>query len=461
MAFADSRWLLPALVVASAACNDPVRPTPAEPGMDVIIDSDPSGADVVLDGLATGQTTPATLSGLTATSHSAILSADSNGVRYEVSVSFVPSTDSVTSFTAPLGFRCLGSPCGGTEHTAGDLRFFTRPNGSLLYAGGNQELFWPASSTQNFYVAAGMPMFVGVDSRGDTAAIGQYDGIMLYGRPAREIEEAPFALRQSAWFLPPAAVASMNVSRGIRGIQVDEEVIGGPEAPDGLLLRLTFTNVTDQPAYVLADPLATGSISYSDVWIGFALDADVGVSEDDLVGYDADPSRRMAYIYDSDFSEASFSADWSARPGLIGIRVAEAPAGTSVRMNAWPRVLDWKANALRALEVGGLGFAAEPTGFAWVTASGTRDTHPDAAIGIQPTAIDDYRIVVAAGPLSLAPGESASVAVLLAIAEPTPGTFVSGTVVAPGDPADTGRPLFAIAADLRDAFVAAEALLTR
>jgi hypothetical protein len=429
-------------------------------GLSVLGHPSRGAATVALDGVATGLVTPTTLTGLTVEGHSLRMAVDSNGVTYEVDVTFVPSTDSVTSFTAPLGFRCFQPPCGGIQHTAGDIRFFTRPNGALLYAGGNQELFWPAA-TNNFYVAAGMPMFVGVDSRGDTAAIGQYDGVMLYGRPAREIVETPFRLRQSAWVLPPAAVASSDAIRGVRGIRIDEEVIGGPEAPDGLLLRLTFTNVTDRTSYLLADPQAVGGITYSNAWLGFALDADVGASDDDLVGYDADPTRRMAYVYDSDFAESAFSADWQARPALVGIRVAEAPAGTVVRMNAWPRNLDWKATALRAFESGGLNFDPEPTGFAWVTASGERDTHPDAAIGVQPTVPDDYRIVVTAGPVSLAPGESATVAILLAIAEPSPGTFTSGIAVAPGDPADTSRPLFAVAAALRDAFVEAEALLAR
>jgi len=446
-----------ALALVAAACGDPMRPTPPEIGMDVLVDSDPTGAAVAVDGTDTGLSTPATLTGLTSEPHRVQMFIDSNGVRYSVDVSFFPSPDSVISFTAPLGFRCFASPCGGTEHTAGDIRFRVRPNGSLIYAGGNQELFWPAS-TENFYVATGAPMFAGVDSRGDTVAIGPYDGATLYGRPPRVVVDAPFQLQQSTWILPPASVTSVAT---VRGIQIDEEVIGGAEAPDALLLRLTFTNVTDRLSYRLADPGAGAGLTFTQAYVGFALDADVGVPEDDLVGYDPASGRRSVYVYDEAFAEPSFSADWQARPGLIGLRVAEAPPAASVRMNAWPRDLDWKANGLRALEPNGFGFDSEQSGYDWVAASGPRDTHADAAIGVQPTTADDYRIVVSVGPLSLAPGQSASVAILLAIAEPSPGTFTSGVAVPPGDPADETRALFAVAGALRDAFLEAEALLAR
>lgn len=446
-----------AAAVVGAACGDPTRPTPPEIGMDVVVDSDPTGAAVALDGEDTGLTTPATLSGLTSESHTVDMAIDSNGVGYSVQATFVPSPDSVISFIAPLGFRCFVAPCGATTHNAGDILFRTMPNGALVFAGADDELFWPAA-TSNAYAATGAALFAAVDSDGDTVAVGPYDSALLYGRPAREIVESPFRLRQSAWVLPPATVTGVVSARGMR---VDEEVIGGPEAPDALLLRLTFTNVTDQTSYVLADPAAAGGITFTDAFVGFALDADVGVSEDDLVGYDADPARLMVYVYDSEFAEASFSADWQTRPGLVGLRVAEAPAGATVRMNAWPRDLDWKAGALRALQSGGPLFDPEATGYPWVSASGARDTIADPAIGVQPTVPNDYRIVVSAGPLSLAPGQSASVAILIALAEPTPGTFTSGMVTPPGDPTDEARPLFAVAQALRDAFLQAEALLSR
>lgn len=446
-----------AAAAAVSACGDPIRPTPPEIGQDVVVDSDPTGAAVVLDGDDTGLTTPATLSGLTSESHEVQMSIDSNGVRYSVNATFVPSTDSVISFIAPLGFRCFIAPCGATEHTAGDIRFRTMPNGALVFAGFADEMFWPAA-TSNGYAATGAALFAAVDSNGDTVALGPYDSGILYGRPAREIVESPFRLRQSAWVLPPSTVTGVASARGMR---VDQEVIGGPEAPDGLLLRLTFTNVTDRTSYVLADPAAAGGITFNDAYVGFALDGDVGVSEDDLVGYDADPARLTAYVYDSDFSESSFSADWRARPGLVGLRVAEAPAGAAVRMNAWPRALDWKASALRLLEPSGPLFEEEATGYPWVSASGARDTIPNAAIGVQPTAPADYRIVVSAGPVALAPGQSATVSILLALAEPSPGTFTSGVVTPPGDPTDETRPLFSVAQALRDSFLQAEALLSR
>jgi hypothetical protein len=69
------------------------------------------------------------------------------------------------------------------------------------------------------------------------------------------------------------------------------------------------------------------------------------------------------------------------------------------------------------------------------------------------------RVSVTAGPLTLAPGEQAEIVLAVAFARPASGTYQSGTLVAPGDPFDTNRALYSIAALLRERMVAAQALL--
>lgn len=80
-------------------------------------------------------------------------------------------------------------------------------------------------------------------------------------------------------------------------------------------------------------------------------------------------------------------------------------------------------------------------------------------IGYAPTAPDDYRILASAGPLRLAPGDSATLTVAVVIAEPQPGTFVSGQAVTPGDPLDPNRQILQVAEGLRQLAIAAEELL--
>jgi hypothetical protein len=70
----------------------------------------------------------------------------------------------------------------------------------------------------------------------------------------------------------------------------------------------------------------------------------------------------------------------------------------------------------------------------------------------------DLRMMVTAGPVTLAPGDSAAVTVAVVLAQPAPGTFTSGTVLDPGNPTDDTRALVATAAPLRARAQAAAAL---
>jgi hypothetical protein len=60
----------------------------------------------------------------------------------------------------------------------------------------------------------------------------------------------------------------------------------------------------------------------------------------------------------------------------------------------------------------------------------------------------DVRLSVSAGPLRLAPGDSAAITVAIILAEPVPDSFTPGTQVEPGDPADRTRVLYGVAANL-------------
>ena len=122
----------------------------------------------------------------------------------------------------------------------------------------------------------------------------------------------------------------------------------------------------------------------------------------------------------------------------------DAPAGSTIALNAWPRGSDWNA-----------GDGTERSG--WYHFSGTR-VRPELApadipgqhIGYAPNTPGDYRMSVSAGPLTLAPGESATISVAVILAFPTPGSFVSGQSIPPENPTVTNRPIQTIAKDLLD-----------
>ncbi|HUH13279.1 MAG TPA: hypothetical protein VMK65_09220, partial [Longimicrobiales bacterium] len=269
--------------------------------------------------------------------------------------------------------------------------------------------------------------------------------------------EGEFRLAQTAWIIPPAEVRQA-VRPTVRGLEMVEEILAGGPAQGSVVVRVTFRNITDRPSYHTLDHHAVGGITYRDVWVGMAVDADVGASEDDLVTYF--PSLDMAVTFDADFRESTFSTDWRERPGLVGLRVLEHPVGTSVRLNAWPRHLDWQAEGLRAISSS----RGEPerTGWRWLSATQTvLSNHASAQIGHAPSTPADYRMSAAAGPLTLAPGEAATVTLAVVFAAPEPGTFTSGMAVPAGEPGDLGRQIYHIGSGLRAEAVAAEALAAR
>src|SRR5690606_5513091 len=115
--------------------------------------------------------------------------------------------------------------------------------------------------------------------------------------------------------------------------------------------------------------------------------------------------------------------------------------------NSWYNDFDWSA-----------GRPGEQAGYGVL--SGTREfgpEHPHPQIGHMPAVPGDLRMSVAAGPLTLAPGDDAQIVVAVAIAAPA-APFTSGEVLAPGDPLDSGRALNSVAANLYARMLAAEGI---
>ncbi|HEX6133618.1 MAG TPA: hypothetical protein VFZ24_06635 [Longimicrobiales bacterium] len=445
--------LLSLLLLLSGACREGDGPAdPTTPDARIFLTSDPNGARIGIDNRNTGLVTPDTI-GLRRGERLIELVLDSAGFIYDYAVILgVAPTDSVGSLMLPLGLQChqpIGA-CMAAAHrqyeTAG-LRFAYSGVGSLFYTQGSGEgITWPGSGNDS-YASSGMPVLAGL-ANGREVALGLYDHSMLVGRPAPRLTRtgSTFRLVSVSWILPPNDLAvSANT---VRGIQLEQEVIADDAVTGVLIVRLRFRNVSDDLlVHAFAPHIQRSTVTYTDTWIGFALDPDIGAATDDRVSYDVD--RSMVFAYDSDFAESQFSSAAATAPGLVGLRVLEAPPGTGVLLNAWPLPGDWFA-----------GSQSEIFGHGMLTGSNIYiPEHAHAQIGHLPPAGDDTRFSVTAGPLTLEPGDEAEIIVAIAVAPPTPGTFVSGTAMAPGDPLDTARALYEVAADLRARMAAAEGLL--
>lgn len=421
------------------------------------VGSDPPGATILLDGEDTGRITPDTLRDLDAGVHELTIRLDTLGDTYGYRADVQIAPDTLLALEAPLLLRCVSEDCFASEtqyHERGRIRFATRAGGALLHrAGSGGGILWPVG-TDNSYVSVGAAVFAGVIPDGRTFALGPYNlgeevGYVV-GRPAPQLEDdgERLSFRQSNWIVPPPNLLARATARGIA---IDQQVIARSDVEDALLIRLVFRNITDKPLYRFLDRALQGGLTYEDAYIGFVLDGDVGDADDDLISYA--PDLDLAFVYDSDFREPELEGGWADRPGLVGVRVLAAPADATVILNGWPRAVgqqsvDWVA-----------GTASEPAGLAWLSGSQTvLPNHDHPRIGFAAPSPGDMRVSVSAGPLTLAPGDSAAITIAVVLAPPVEGTYASGTVLEPGDPTDAGRGLLHIAELLLERARAAEAL---
>ena len=442
--------VLTALSITAAACSDDEVVSPGERGS-LEVTSDPQGAVVELDGSNTGKVTPATFWDLSGR-HSVVVRLDRDGIAYGYRSQVEVSGDSLHRIHGPLMFRCERN----TQNAAtcllsavrnrdlGRLRIASQATGALMHRTGSGDgLLWPLGSS-NSYAAIGMPL-IAMLSASDTVALGIYDYDHLAGRPEPTMttgaERSIF--RQTTWILPTPAVL-LSTAPTVRGIEVNEELIAAPNS-DVVFIKLTFRNITNRDSYRAADPIAVppGGLTFTNVYVGFGMDVDIGAAEDDFITYE--PALDMVYAYDSNFQEPTFSSGNQQTPALVGLRLLEKPANTTAILNAWPNVFgtqsaDWTAATI-----------SQRTGYGIL--SGIRSITPDhegQQIGFTPATPSDFRMSVSAGPVTLGPGQETSITLALIIAQPDAGQFTSGTAVAPGNPTVADRQIRKVAATLID-----------
>lgn len=423
-------------------CREADQPVGPGSNSRVEVVSDPAGASIILDGTSTGKVTPDLLRDLSGL-HEILVRLDRDGVTYGYRTQVQVKGDSLIRVSGPLTMRCTEATCAinyQKYHDLGDLRISSNPNGALFYYNGNGAGLYYPTGTSNTYVAMGMPVIAMLSGTRDTLALGVYDVSFLAGRPAPNVTKtsSQYTMTQTTWIVPPTSLIINSPSMPtVRGIRVDEELIGVTATNDVAFVKLTFTNITNNANYQATDPIVPAAgLRFDEVYVGMALDPDIGDAADDIITYD--PELEMVYSYDMDFRE-QFSSGKSDKPALVGMRIISASNANRV-LNGWLSGVDYHA-----------GEATER--FGWGYLSGKKSPAPDyggTQIGHVPVNPGDYRMSVTAGPLTLAPGESTSVVVAIIVAEPVAGTYQSGTVVLPGDPLDNSRAIAKIAAALHD-----------
>jgi len=447
------RFWIATSVLLAAACRQGDGPT--SPGnARVFVSSDPPGARLIVDDRDTGLRTPDTLRGLGGR-HNISAQMDTFGATYGFTARvFLANVDSLFTISGPLVNRCAEVLCYANQfryYSVNRVRFASNPVGNFFFerGSGGDGLLWP-SVTNNSYASGSMIGFAGILGA-DTVALGVYDNAYLAGRPAPELTQTQdrIDLRQRTWIVPsPGSIMRPTV----RGLEVSQHLIATQATDDLVLLRLVFRNITHLPLYAALDP-TTPEIGrvYDQVYIGFLLDADIGTANDDALSYDKD--QNLAFAYDARFEEGDFGGGFNRAPGLIGLKMVEAPPGTTIVLNGWTSQgvgsADWFSGQI-----------SERAG--WAMLSGTRPyqpDHTDPRIGHLPLGPGDVRLSVSAGPLRLVPGDSAAVTVAILLADPAPGLFTPGTLLEPGDPTDKTRVLYAVAANLLAKAAQAEAAL--
>jgi hypothetical protein len=450
--------LAAAVALSTTACRDEDGPTgPGANAVAILIDSDPAGASIVIDDNDTGARTPDTVL-VNPGEHTLQLRLDSAGFTYDYNAFLrIIRTDSVLSLRAPMSLQCPleGSTACYTmarrHRDAAGLRFATAAFGSLFFwQGSGQGIFWPAGST-NSYVSSGMPIIAG-RANGEAVALGVYDQGFLAGRPAPKVitAAAGIALTQTTWIVPPFHPQIRPST--VRGIEIEQHVMAVDAVPGVVVVRLVFRNISDLPEYDVVGPhLPPGPVTYTNTHIGFALDPDIGEASDDWMSYDRELD--MVFAYDARLEENIFVGAASDAPGMVGLRVLRRPPNTNVVLNGWTNRSNTSGDFYA-------GTVSELNGFNLLTGTlSYSPDHPDAEIGHLPPGEGDTRIVVTAGPLTLAPGDSAEVIIAVAIAAPAAGTYTPGVIMDAGDPLSQTRALYRAAAPLRERMRAAEGLI--
>lgn len=415
--------------------------------------SDPSGALIVIDGTSTGLVTPARVDRSAARHRLKLQFTSALGEVFEWEDDVVVPETALAVVDAALVGGCR-SNCAPRLQT-GRVACVITGRGDFCSTVFNPnrpgDSAWPATSV-NEYVA-GLRLQVGAVIAPDAVAFaGDTVASLVYAdtwRGRSPVSVTSGAAGQVAAFRYWSDPGPTLIRLPLRGIEVGQWVIAPslPDLVDVLYFRFRLLNVTADPRFRAWRPeVPEPGLRYEGLYAGMSLDADIGDGDDD-VGTTI-PDAGVAFLYDLNFRDSTLVSGYPNRPPLVGLVITEAPASAVRRaVSLWRIGEDWERGPGTADDDLDLGYrlltarlqGSDP----FIDCSGPGDD-----VGACSDDPADYRISLAAGPVTLAPGDSAVFALALVFAEPVPGTFVSGSALPPGNPRVPGRSIEAVADSL-------------
>ncbi|HKG94159.1 MAG TPA: hypothetical protein VKA84_19770 [Gemmatimonadaceae bacterium] len=247
------------------------------------------------------------------------------------------------------------------------------------------------------------------------------------------------------------------------GLSVMNTYYLNPAYKDAIFIKFDVKNISADPDYRRVNPeVPAAGQTITNIFLTPFVDASLGIDNQLTPGEIGDdnatlfPAENLLAAYDQNFlvvlPQTGGGTTNNTSPGLVGFEFLRGPAGATPRAVIIDRAdsLSFTTTALEQAthRLLAAGRAGDQTGCTLRTPSGGG---PEAYVCAPETA-NDVLMGWSVGPIaSLAPGESVSLTVVLFVAAPSAGTFVSGTGIAPQNDqigVDT-RPIAQVAGTLR------------
>jgi len=243
-------------------------------------------------------------------------------------------------------------------------------------------------------------------------------------------------LRHAPFEAIPAPFLAPNDRPNDRfGLEVKTTYFLPSNQRDVLLVRFDVKNISNEAAYRLVHPTSpAGGFTTQNIYLSPTVDVLVGPPTET----EADNDNATAFLDDSllvgyqqNFQvDAGFAASTANRPGLVGLRVLQAPAGTTIKPFI-VEVGDSLAYYTNSIEDQAYLMLAAGREGAPAAAKGCLADMTLALICV-PETPNDPAMGWSVGPIaSLAPGQTTSLTIAILMAYPETGTFTPGTSVPP------------------------------
>ena len=318
---------------------------------------------------------------------------------------------------------------------------------------------WPVDTfetSKNEYIAHGKLLIGATGANAKAVATAFYDAGDYAPRVRHHVDPADSSVFQSTvWtdvrhvpLFPEeqGALAAVDRPDNLLGLSVRTTYQLSATHKNALFIRFDVTNISDSADYRRLHPaVPVGGFTITKVYLAPVLDVDVGgvrtiagltfndTNDDNGTYFPAD-SLVMAYDQAFFVPPELFGGGYSTKPGVVGIRLLEAPAGAIAR----GLILDRNTNLTYGLTTAKK--TLEDSTYRVISAGRIGD-RPNCTTGAEAMvcfengngeAAHDVRIGWSLGEIaSIAPGQTVTLQIAILFAKPAPATFTSGTGIAP------------------------------